>query len=350
MNDLSPAAVEAAARAVNAEINLTAFVPYEVAEAAARAALAAAARAGDDATADHALNAVCLVDGCVAHGIATTPVPSSADDPRAEVERLRGRLDRRGWTVSRLQDSRDQALARAGAAERQVERLTAQNRRLVAGRNTARQEVADLRAGIAAKIDQAHDDLLVTDGEPHAACWNEALFAMTQRLRAVLAGSGEQPGEDYDREARQRAYDEGRWCGECRFGVVEDPPCCTPAPVAPDSPDLREQVARVLAVQDGMSYAGVLSDSAPALEKYRARADAVLAAMGQGVTAKSADDPRAEAEHDEARAALARVEALADNDTQQVWTSDLDRAGVVRVTDLRAALHPTTTTTREDQS
>ena len=20
----------------------------------------------------------------------------------------------------------------------------------------------------------------------------------------------------------------GRWCGECRYGVVEDPPCCTP--------------------------------------------------------------------------------------------------------------------------
>ena len=26
-------------------------------------------------------------------------------------------------------------------------------------------------------------------------------------------------------EAR-RAYEAGEWCGECRFGVVEYPPCC----------------------------------------------------------------------------------------------------------------------------
>jgi hypothetical protein len=26
---------------------------------------------------------------------------------------------------------------------------------------------------------------------------------------------------------RRAAYDEGRWCGECRYGVVMDPPCCT---------------------------------------------------------------------------------------------------------------------------
>ncbi len=24
-----------------------------------------------------------------------------------------------------------------------------------------------------------------------------------------------------------RDYREGKWCGECRYGVVEDPPCCT---------------------------------------------------------------------------------------------------------------------------
>lgn len=28
-------------------------------------------------------------------------------------------------------------------------------------------------------------------------------------------------------EAARKAYAEGRWCGECRFGVVESPPCCT---------------------------------------------------------------------------------------------------------------------------
>lgn len=27
-------------------------------------------------------------------------------------------------------------------------------------------------------------------------------------------------------ERRRRDYDSGRWCGECRHGVVENPPCC----------------------------------------------------------------------------------------------------------------------------
>lgn len=31
--------------------------------------------------------------------------------------------------------------------------------------------------------------------------------------------------EDFRTEA-QAAYDEGRWCGECMYGVVMDPPCC----------------------------------------------------------------------------------------------------------------------------
>ena len=35
--------------------------------------------------------------------------------------------------------------------------------------------------------------------------------------------------EDTSPYVRQRARDywEGRWCGECAYGVVEDPPCCT---------------------------------------------------------------------------------------------------------------------------
>lgn len=31
----------------------------------------------------------------------------------------------------------------------------------------------------------------------------------------------------------RRAYDAGEWCGECRLGVVEDPPCCTQPPEDP---------------------------------------------------------------------------------------------------------------------
>lgn len=37
-------------------------------------------------------------------------------------------------------------------------------------------------------------------------------------------------------EAAQAAYDNGRWCGECRYGVVENPVCCySTADVAPPS-------------------------------------------------------------------------------------------------------------------
>jgi hypothetical protein len=32
---------------------------------------------------------------------------------------------------------------------------------------------------------------------------------------------------EFRRAQRAAAYREGRWCGECRYGVVEDPPCCT---------------------------------------------------------------------------------------------------------------------------
>lgn len=42
-----------------------------------------------------------------------------------------------------------------------------------------------------------------------------------------------------DENEAGRAYREGRWCGECRFGVVEDPPCCTqPATEAARANDL----------------------------------------------------------------------------------------------------------------
>ena len=34
--------------------------------------------------------------------------------------------------------------------------------------------------------------------------------------------------------ARRLAYQNGAWCGECRYGVVEDPPCCT-QPSEPES-------------------------------------------------------------------------------------------------------------------
>lgn len=46
---------------------------------------------------------------------------------------------------------------------------------------------------------------------------------------SIVAGREEAArrlSESNDAE-RARAYQAGEWCGECRFGVVEDPPCCT---------------------------------------------------------------------------------------------------------------------------
>lgn len=294
----------------------------------AAADLAAAARAGDDTTACWDTH-----DGEV-HGPHThpAPVPSSAGHPRAEVER---------WV-----EAAAVADVRAEAAERKV---------------------ADLRAGIEAKIDAAHDDLVVADGEPHAACWNEALFAMTQRLRAP-AGSGEQPGplksgvmaltsmssdeidvlggvredapvvpdspgvqitttaeldalpvgsvirccHDEDGGAGNVAHKEaGCWflagCVDAfgseqlaagtpdHFTVLFRPDAplhaCDglpnrPAPVVPDSPDLRERA--VQAAAEAIDDA-TLSHETPAANLERqaqAAADAVLAVVGQGVSAE----------------------------------------------------------------
>lgn len=39
-----------------------------------------------------------------------------------------------------------------------------------------------------------------------------------------------------------RAYQAGEWCGECRFGVVDDPPCCT-------QPDAAEYPAAAAALR-----------------------------------------------------------------------------------------------------
>ncbi len=64
-----------------------------------------------------------------------------------------------------------------------------------------------------------------------------ALRYMTAALAAAGAGAG--AGE---------AYREGRWCGECCYGVVEDPPCCTqPAGAQVDREAFRFQPRAALA-------------------------------------------------------------------------------------------------------
>jgi hypothetical protein len=43
-------------------------------------------------------------------------------------------------------------------------------------------------------------------------------------------GLDERPQQAFDKhmtnQDAEQAYAEGRWCGECRYGVAEDPPCC----------------------------------------------------------------------------------------------------------------------------
>ena len=34
------------------------------------------------------------------------------------------------------------------------------------------------------------------------------------------------PADETLRERAAKAYAEGRWCGECQYGEVADPPCC----------------------------------------------------------------------------------------------------------------------------
>lgn len=51
-----------------------------------------------------------------------------------------------------------------------------------------------------------------------------------RHVDCLLNGDGEdvpQTLAEGDRVAAQRDYHAGKWCGECRYGVVEDPPCCT---------------------------------------------------------------------------------------------------------------------------
>lgn len=163
---------------------------------------------------------------------------SERDALRAEVERLRG--VERGWQHDRAEWERE--------------------------RDEARQQLADLRAGIEA----------LADAKPGAT---------GRALRALLAGSGEQPGE------RAR-------CSGCGPGYrVGDEGCRhRPAPVPSDSADaLRDRVAEALwnfdrPVTQGWAEAVRVAErnvggyTAADVWAYRSRADAVLAVVGQDVT------------------------------------------------------------------
>jgi hypothetical protein len=96
--------------------------------------------------------------------------------------------------------------------------------------------------------------------------------------RLALLPTPPAPGDE-----RQRAYDEGRWCGECRYGVVEDPPCCTPAPGGGEG--LRAEVERLRTYHVRV----------PEMNGTFLRRDDVLAALAARDTDQGAGDALAEA-------------------------------------------------------
>ncbi len=148
----------------------------------------------------------------------------------------------------------------------------------------ARQQLADLRAGIEA----------LADTKPGAT---------GRALRALLAGSGEQPGEPeypkpcstcgthYDACTTRIRSGKKACCGTCGYTATHEQNAweererkramVRPAPVVPDSPDVRERVDvaihRVLSARS--------SQGLPVETLAERLTDAVLAVVGQGVTA-----------------------------------------------------------------
>lgn len=119
--------------------------------------------------------------------------------------------DSEEWTDKALGHAR--ALAGDVAAER-ARADKAESMLRLANRNTKRR--GDQRDALQARIEAIKAAWAVSD-----KAVSDALFA------------GDQPAAAPERGEAKRAYDEGRWCGECAFGVVEDPPCCT-LPATPE--------------------------------------------------------------------------------------------------------------------
>ena len=77
---------------------------------------------------------------------------------------------------------------------------------------------------IATELACAYSGLTAEAFEAAPKLYRQAWFDDTADLLPVVeAYATRKAAEAVERE---RAYAEGRWCGECVYGVVTDPPCC----------------------------------------------------------------------------------------------------------------------------
>lgn len=125
---------------------------------------------------------------------------------------------------------------------------------------------ADLRAGIIAAVTALNREFY-----RRPVTWIERL---AKDLRALLAGSGEQPGEA---ESRTRAG--FRYCRECRVRVDDEHGHDRPAPVVPDSTDVRGELLHVLDSHGIDTYI----DGTGAEVGVQNLITDILAVVGQGV-------------------------------------------------------------------
>ena len=141
-------------------------------------------------------------------------------------------------------------------------------RELAVALDEARQQVADLRAGIEALLPGETVNVYAGGGN----LVSQRRVVDPDHLRTLLAGSGEQPGE-----GRGPVRD-----GWCCWTCADLAAAADLAPAAPDSADVRERVRDVFVnAERRESFGGTDID---------ALTDAVLAAVGQGVTAVQAWD------------------------------------------------------------
>jgi hypothetical protein len=83
--------------------------------------------------------------------------------------------------------------------------------------DTSNSATADERRDAACDALSAHVGASQLGGIP---AWNDDPNRTADEVIAALEAAA-------DAAERKAAYDEGRWCGECQYGVVNDPPCCT---------------------------------------------------------------------------------------------------------------------------
>jgi hypothetical protein len=130
----------------------------------------------------------------------------TAADLRAAADVLR----RDGWTQGKFHDAETGCHCAAGA----LEVATA----------------ADISGRWLDSVRALSAQLRITPGPISVYRWNDDPGRTADEVLAALEAAAEA-------EEREAAYDEGRWCGECQYGVAMNPPCCTQGPDTPQSGD-----------------------------------------------------------------------------------------------------------------